>query len=214
MKGEQRAESYYPPRSLHSFHLLFVDLHSLEMPGHALTLAISYSSFIVTSSYQTLRIQDQQRCYSPMGEPSEVHLMFPSLKTDCLASGTMPDYLKSVQCSQWNFFFVLASPLFLFERLMPIWSEFFNQGNLVSGSCWPSPPHSPLHTPHFGSSLPCNAHPQPHSRTSSTGLLSLKIPGKDCWPVFTYTFPGRGHRSSEWFPSEVTNVIISKNLRL
>lgn len=146
MKGEQRAESYYPPRSLHSFHLLFVDLHSLEMPGHALTLAISYSSFIVTSSYQTLRIQDQQRCYSPMGEPSEVHLMFPSLKTDCLASGTMPDYLKSVQCSQWNFFFVLASPLFLFERLMPIWSEFFNQGNLVSGSCWPSPPHSPLHT--------------------------------------------------------------------
>ena len=59
-----------------------------------------------------------------------------------------------------------------------IWSEIFSQGNLVSGSCWPCVPCSPLYT--LGIAFFVMLCPGPTLEPLSTGLLSVKILGKDC----------------------------------
>ena len=61
-------------------------------------------------------------------------------------------------------------------------------------------------TLYFGNCFPCNALPCPHFRTSVYRAPLCQDSRKRLLPLFTYTLPGRGCHSSEWFPSEVTNA--------
>ena len=92
-----------------------------------------------------------------------------------------------------------------------IWSEFFSQGSLVSGSCWPSVPYSPLYT--LGIAFLVMLCLGPTLEPRSTGLLSVKILGKDCRLSSPTPSQGEAVTHLNGFLVRSQMQIISKDLR-